>query len=138
MFESSYIIPKSELSLTDMRTARQKAIVAGLERCSLKLGVSQDELMALVRQLNEDPKVDGFIVQLPLPDGLQAGPVLEAIDPDKDVDGFHAGNVGRLWSGQPALVACTPRGCMRLLREAGVLKAIAGRTTLEEVIRTTC
>jgi methylenetetrahydrofolate dehydrogenase (NADP+)/methenyltetrahydrofolate cyclohydrolase len=65
--------------------------------------------------LNADPETDGILVQLPLPAHLDAAPVLEAIDPAKDVDGFHPVNVGRLWSGAPALVPCTPLGLLAIL-----------------------
>lgn len=75
---------------------------------------------ALVRRLNEDDAVDGILVQLPLPDGLDATPILDLIDPAKDVDGLHPENVGRLSIGRPGLRPCTPKGCMRLLTEAGV------------------
>lgn len=81
--------------------------------------VSQDALLGLLRELNEDRGVDGILVQLPLPKGLQSESVLELLDPAKDVDGLHAANVGALWAGKPALVPCTPRGCLRLLREVG-------------------
>lgn len=82
--------------------------------------VTQAELEWLVATLNADERVDGILVQLPLPLGLREEPILELIRADKDVDGFHASNVGALWSGQNALVPCTPRGCIRLLDEAGV------------------
>jgi methylenetetrahydrofolate dehydrogenase (NADP+)/methenyltetrahydrofolate cyclohydrolase len=73
-----------------------------------------------VNALNRRDDVDGILVQLPLPPAVRSAPVLAAIDPAKDVDGFHAANVGALWSGQRALVPCTPRGCIRLLHEGGV------------------
>jgi methylenetetrahydrofolate dehydrogenase (NADP+) / methenyltetrahydrofolate cyclohydrolase len=82
--------------------------------------VSEDEILATVRTLNQDAAVDGILVQLPLPKQVKASLVLEAIDPQKDVDGFHPVNVGALWAGQKGLVPCTPRGCLRLLDEAGV------------------
>jgi methylenetetrahydrofolate dehydrogenase (NADP+) / methenyltetrahydrofolate cyclohydrolase len=85
-------------------------------------------LLGLVQQLNADPAVDGILVQLPLPNGDDEAFVLDAIDPAKDVDGFHAVNVGRLATGQPALVPCTPLGCLLLLRHAGV--ALAGANAL--------
>jgi methylenetetrahydrofolate dehydrogenase (NADP+)/methenyltetrahydrofolate cyclohydrolase len=100
------------------KNAKEVGIAGQVHR--LPDSVTQADLMDLVSQLNQDPTVDGFIVQLPLYPGLAATPVLDAIDPAKDVDGFHAVNVGRLWSGQDAMVSCTPRGCMRLIREAGV------------------
>ncbi|MBK8995919.1 MAG: bifunctional methylenetetrahydrofolate dehydrogenase/methenyltetrahydrofolate cyclohydrolase FolD [Myxococcales bacterium] len=85
----------------------------------LPASVSQAELLELVQRLNADPTVDGILVQLPLPKGVSSEPVLDAVDPAKDVDGFHPVNVGALWTGKPGLVPCTPRGCMRLLHEAG-------------------
>ncbi|MEZ4296090.1 MAG: bifunctional methylenetetrahydrofolate dehydrogenase/methenyltetrahydrofolate cyclohydrolase FolD [Polyangiaceae bacterium] len=80
---------------------------------------TETELLDLVAALNADPAVDGILVQLPLPKQIREERVLEAIDPRKDVDGFHAVNAGLLMSGRPGLVACTPRGCMRLLAESG-------------------
>jgi methylenetetrahydrofolate dehydrogenase (NADP+)/methenyltetrahydrofolate cyclohydrolase len=78
--------------------------------------VSTDYMLQLVRDLNEDDNVDGILVQLPLPAQVDAKRVLEAVDPAKDVDGFHPVNMGRLVSNRPGLVACTPAGCMELLR----------------------
>jgi len=78
------------------------------------------ELLALVRQLNDDTTVDGILVQLPLPKGLDSQAVIEAIDPAKDVDGLTATNAGLLAGGRPALVPCTPLGTMKLLEHAGV------------------
>jgi methylenetetrahydrofolate dehydrogenase (NADP+)/methenyltetrahydrofolate cyclohydrolase len=94
----------------------------------LPSSVSQAELEELISRLNADPAVDGILVQLPLPKGLNEAPLLELVDAAKDVDGFHALNVGALWSGQPGLVPCTPRGCIRLLEAAGV--EIAGSRAL--------
>ena len=90
--------------------------------------VSQEELLAKVSELNADPTVDGILVQLPLPAGLDDAPILESIDPTKDVDGFHASNVGALWSGADSLVPCTPQGSIVLLKRAGV--EIAGANAL--------
>ena len=100
--------------------------VRGKDRTAKRLGLSsrvevlpeetpQDELMALIAELNADEEVDGILVQDPLPAHLDIKPVQEAIDPDKDVDGFHPVNVGRLWSGQKALVPCTPAGMIRIM-----------------------
>jgi methylenetetrahydrofolate dehydrogenase (NADP+)/methenyltetrahydrofolate cyclohydrolase len=86
----------------------------------LPASTSEADLRALVRTLNEDPDVDGILVQLPLPAHIDAQGVLDGIDPRKDVDGFHPVNAGLLMLGRPgALVACTPSGCMRLLALAG-------------------
>jgi methylenetetrahydrofolate dehydrogenase (NADP+) / methenyltetrahydrofolate cyclohydrolase len=89
---------------------------------------SQLELETLITQLNDDPSVDGILVQLPLPKGIDERPILKLVSAPKDVDGFHASNVGALWSNQPGLVPCTPRGCLRLLDEAKV--KIAGARAL--------
>lgn len=86
----------------------------------LPQSVSEAELLALVRSLNDDPLVDGILVQFPVPAQVRQSEVLNTIDPQKDVDGLHASNVGKLWSGRAGLVPCTPRGVMRLLDEAGV------------------
>jgi methylenetetrahydrofolate dehydrogenase (NADP+)/methenyltetrahydrofolate cyclohydrolase len=77
--------------------------------------LSQEELLALVAQLNRDPAVDGILVQLPLPPQIDSARVIAAIDPDKDVDGFHPVNAGRLATGLDGFVPCTPLGCLRLL-----------------------
>src|ERR1041384_2892205 len=78
--------------------------------------VGQDELLVLVKRLNADPAVHGILVQLPLPKQIDAQLVLDAIDPAKDVDGFHPVNAGRRVSGQPALAPCTPLGCIILAK----------------------
>ncbi len=101
----------------------------------LESAVSEAELLALVQQLNADPAVHGILVQLPLPKHINADLVLEAIDPAKDVDGFHPVNVGRLATGQDSLVPCTPQGCMLLLKEArkdisGLNAVVIGRSNI--------
>ncbi len=80
-----------------------------------------DELLALVANLNANDEVDGILVQLPLPAQVDTKRVLEAVDPAKDVDGFHPVNLGRLVSGRAGLVACTPAGCMEILRRSGIV-----------------
>ena len=94
----------------------------------LDASVSESALLGLIRELNADDTVDGLLVQLPLPGGLPAQTIVEAVDAKKDVDGFNPLNVGALWSGLPGMVPCTPKGCMRLLHEAGV--ALAGARAL--------
>jgi len=81
---------------------------------------STEELLALVKELNLRNEVDGILVQLPLPAQVDSKRVLEAVDPAKDVDGFHPVNLGRLVSGRPGLVACTPAGAMEILRRSGI------------------
>jgi methylenetetrahydrofolate dehydrogenase (NADP+)/methenyltetrahydrofolate cyclohydrolase len=97
--------------------------------------VSQAELMALVKTLNADPAVHGILVQLPLPKQIDAQQVLDAIDPSKDVDGFHPVNAGRLASGLRALVPCTPLGCVMLAKTvhsslAGMEAVVIGRSNI--------
>jgi methylenetetrahydrofolate dehydrogenase (NADP+) / methenyltetrahydrofolate cyclohydrolase len=82
--------------------------------------VSTEELLALVDRLNKDDAVDGILVQLPLPSQVDTKRVLEAVDPAKDVDGFHPENLGKLVSGRAGLVACTPAGCMEILRRGEI------------------
>ncbi|MFQ5846032.1 MAG: bifunctional 5,10-methylenetetrahydrofolate dehydrogenase/5,10-methenyltetrahydrofolate cyclohydrolase [Planctomycetota bacterium] len=96
-----------------MRACGKAGIVAREHR--LPAGVSQDDLVGLVRRLGEAADVDGILVQMPLPEHLDRRSVNEAVDPDKDADGFHPINVGRLWSGQPGFVPCTPLGVIELL-----------------------
>ncbi len=80
----------------------------------------EEELLRLLERLNRDEETDGILVQLPLPAHITEQRVLDAVDPRKDVDGFHPLNAGLLASGRPSLVPCTPRGCMKLLRSSGV------------------
>jgi methylenetetrahydrofolate dehydrogenase (NADP+) / methenyltetrahydrofolate cyclohydrolase len=82
--------------------------------------VTTDEMLAVVEELNARDEVDGILVQLPLPPQVDTKRVLEAVDPAKDVDGFHPVNLGRLVSGRAGLVACTPAGCMEILRRSGI------------------
>ena len=86
----------------------------------LPASTSEQELLALVGQLNADDAVDGILVQFPVPAQISQTRVIETILPAKDVDGLHPMNAGALWAGAEGLVSCTPSGCMRLLREAGV------------------
>jgi methylenetetrahydrofolate dehydrogenase (NADP+) / methenyltetrahydrofolate cyclohydrolase len=81
--------------------------------------MAQAELLSVVQTLNADPLVDGILVQLPLPKHLDTNLILAAVDPAKDVDGFHALNAGLLSQGRPGLTPCTPSGCMRMLKEIG-------------------
>jgi methylenetetrahydrofolate dehydrogenase (NADP+)/methenyltetrahydrofolate cyclohydrolase len=107
---------------TKDRAAREAAIEASTIR--LPGDTTQGKLLETIDRLNADPAIDGILVQLPLPRGIDQQAVIEAIDPAKDVDGFHPTNVGHLADGQPTLAPCTPLGVMKLLRAAGV--GIAG------------
>ncbi|MBB3764674.1 bifunctional methylenetetrahydrofolate dehydrogenase/methenyltetrahydrofolate cyclohydrolase FolD [Sphingomicrobium lutaoense] len=118
--------------------AKGKATVeAGMESFTHRLpaATSEGELIRLVRRLNADEKVDGILVQLPLPDHIDADRVIDAIDPKKDVDGFHVINAGRLSVGQDALVPCTPYGCLHLLKQqlgdlSGKHAVVIGRSNI--------
>ena len=93
------------------------------------------ELLALVAELNADPEVHGILVQLPLPDHMDEASVINAIDPAKDVDGFHAINAGRLATGQKSMVPCTPLGCLMMLRDhlgsmSGLNAVVIGRSNI--------
>jgi methylenetetrahydrofolate dehydrogenase (NADP+)/methenyltetrahydrofolate cyclohydrolase len=97
--------------------------------------VTTDEMLALVAELNERDDVDGILIQLPLPKHVNTKRLLEAVSPDKDVDGFHPVNVGRLQSGQPGLAPCTPAGIMEILRRselpvAGQNAVVVGRSDI--------
>ena len=87
--------------------------------------ISEEELLSLIRELNADDGVDGILVQLPLPKHISEDKVIATIAKEKDVDGFHPLNVAALWQKQPCTVACTPKGIIRMLKEAGV--QIAGK-----------
>ena len=106
--------PASAVYVRNKDRAAQEAGLA-VQTIRLPAGVPATELMDTIGRLNRDPEVDGILVQLPLPDAIPPRPVLEAIDPMKDVDGFHPVNVGRLQDGLPVLAPCTPSGVMRLL-----------------------
>ncbi|WP_338661136.1 bifunctional methylenetetrahydrofolate dehydrogenase/methenyltetrahydrofolate cyclohydrolase FolD [Pararoseomonas sp. SCSIO 73927] len=109
-------------SVVYVRSKDRAAKEAGYDSETILLpeDVAEAELLRTIAGLNADPAVDGILVQLPLPRHIDAQKVLEAVDPAKDVDGFHPVNAGRLAAGLPGLVPCTPKGVMHLLAEAGV------------------
>jgi methylenetetrahydrofolate dehydrogenase (NADP+)/methenyltetrahydrofolate cyclohydrolase len=111
--------PASAVYVRNKEKAAEEVGIAGKVH-RLPASVSQDTLLGLVRELNADATVDGILVQLPLPSGLDSQVVVQSVDPAKDVDGLHVSSAGALWSGRPGLVPCTPRGCLRLLDHAGV------------------
>jgi methylenetetrahydrofolate dehydrogenase (NADP+) / methenyltetrahydrofolate cyclohydrolase len=103
-------------------TAKEKACAAAgihSREITLPAGAGRDDILAAVRQLNADEAIDGILVQLPLPDASIEREVIEAVDPAKDVDGFHPVNVGRMVLGLPSFVPCTPAGVMEMLRRSG-------------------
>ncbi len=126
--------PASEVYVRSKGKASEEAGLASFQH-RLHASTSEAELLALVARLNADPAVDGILVQLPLPKQIDPQRVIDAIDPAKDVDGFHARNVGRLWSGGDALVPCTPWGCLLLLRATlgslvGAEAVVIGRSNI--------
>jgi methylenetetrahydrofolate dehydrogenase (NADP+)/methenyltetrahydrofolate cyclohydrolase len=126
--------PASMVYVRSKGRATQEAGMASFEH-RLPDSVSQDELLALVDQLNEDEAVDAILVQLPLPAGIDDKAVIEAIDPAKDVDGFHPINAGRLAVGEEGLVPCTPLGCLMLLKDrlgdlSGLDAVVIGRSNI--------
>jgi methylenetetrahydrofolate dehydrogenase (NADP+) / methenyltetrahydrofolate cyclohydrolase len=126
--------PASEIYV---RSKREKTVEAGMESFAhlLPVSTSQAELLALVERLNADEAVDGILVQLPLPDQIDEKAVINTIDPDKDVDGFHVINSGRLAVGEQGMVPCTPLGCLMLLKDrlgelSGLDAVVIGRSNI--------
>lgn len=126
--------PASEVYV---RSKGRSTVEAGMESFEHRLdaSVSEDELLALIAKLNADPAVHGILVQLPLPDHLNEASVINALDPAKDVDGFHISNVGLLGTGQKSMVPCTPLGCLMMLRAehgslSGMEAVIIGRSNI--------
>ena len=126
--------PASEVYV---RTKSKAVAEAGMKAFDHKLSAStsEPELITLISELNANEEVSGILVQLPLPKQIDAQKVIAAIDPSKDVDGFHPLNAGRLASGLPALVPCTPMGCVRLAKSvheslAGLAAVVIGRSNI--------
>ena len=110
-----------------VRSKGKQTVEAGMESIEHRLPAetSETELLALVDDLNRNPAINGVLIQLPLPNQINESNVLAAINPEKDVDGFHVANVGKLWTGQDTLVPCTPYGCYLMLKES--LKTLSGQ-----------
>jgi methylenetetrahydrofolate dehydrogenase (NADP+) / methenyltetrahydrofolate cyclohydrolase len=126
--------PASRVYVRSKGRATGEAGMASFEH-RLPDTASQEELLALVGRLNDDEAVDGILVQLPLPAGIDDKAVIEAIDPAKDVDGFHPVNAGRLAVGEQGLVPCTPLGCLMLLKDrlgdlSGLEAVVIGRSNI--------
>lgn len=126
--------PASQVYVRNKGKATREAGMASFEH-RLPPDVPQAELIARVRDLNADPAVDGILVQLPLPGGQNEQAVIAALDPAKDVDGFHVANAGRLAVGMPGLVPCTPLGCLALLKDrlgdlSGLHALVIGRSNI--------
>jgi methylenetetrahydrofolate dehydrogenase (NADP+) / methenyltetrahydrofolate cyclohydrolase len=126
--------PASQVYVRSKGKAVAEADMAGWEH-RLPADIDAHSLLTLIDQLNADPAVDGILVQLPLPAHLDDKAVLDRIDPAKDVDGFHVTNAGRLAVGLPALVPCTPLGCLMLLKDhlgdlSGMEAVVIGRSNI--------
>ncbi|HVV48709.1 MAG TPA: bifunctional methylenetetrahydrofolate dehydrogenase/methenyltetrahydrofolate cyclohydrolase FolD [Polyangia bacterium] len=115
--------PASQIYVRNKTAACAQAGIRTFDH-RLPATIAQADLLALVGKLNADPAVDGILIQLPLPAGLEAREIMQAVDPRKDVDGIHPDNLGHLVMGEPRFVACTPFGIMRLIAESGL--ALAG------------
>jgi methylenetetrahydrofolate dehydrogenase (NADP+)/methenyltetrahydrofolate cyclohydrolase len=131
------LVGEDPASQVYVRTKDRAAREAGIETRTIRLKAETEQalLLATIRTLNEDPAVDGILVQLPLPRGIDPLAVIEAVDPAKDVDGFHPTNVGHLADGRRALAPCTPLGVMKLLRATGIettgaVAVILGRSAI--------
>ena len=131
------LVGEDPASAVYVRNKHKATVGAGMESFEHKLpaDTSQADLLALVDRLNADPAVDGILVQLPLPDHIDERAVTTRIDPDKDVDGFHPANAGRLATGLYGFVPCTPLGCLMLLKDqlgdlAGLDAVVIGRSNI--------
>jgi len=126
--------PASQVYVGSKRKMTQEVGMRSLER-NLPQATSEAALLEEIRRLNDDPSVNGILVQLPLPPQIREAAVIAALDPRKDVDGFHPENVGRLWSGGEGMVPCTPLGCLLLLDAslpalAGLSAVVVGRSNI--------
>jgi len=131
------LVGENQASEVYVRNKDRAANAAGITAHTIRLpaATSEEALLTQIARLNADPAIDGILVQLPLPEQIRPLVVVEAVDPDKDVDGFHPLNVGRLATGEPGLVPCTPLGVMKLLAEAevalsGARALVLGRSTI--------
>ena len=131
------LVGEDPASQVYVRSKGKQTVEAGMNSYehNRDASISQEELLALVEQLNGDPAVHGILVQLPLPDHIDEDLVINAIDPAKDVDGFHISNVGLLGTGQESMVPCTPLGCLMILRDfhgslSGMNAVVVGRSNI--------
>jgi len=134
---AAVLVGEDPASQVYVRNKEKQTTEAGMASVGRRLdaGTSQETLLDVVHELNADPSVHGILVQLPLPDQIEPRAIIDAIDPTKDVDGFHPINVGRLASGEDALVPCTPLGCTMLLKDVlgdltGANAVIVGRSNI--------
>lgn len=131
------LVGEDPASQVYVRNKGKQTVACGMESFEYKLpaDASEAELLSLVEKLNADPAVDGILVQLPLPAHMDEQKVIATINPDKDVDGFHVVNVGRLATGLPGFVPCTPLGCVMMLKDrlgslSGLDAVVIGRSNI--------
>ncbi|MGI9369814.1 MAG: bifunctional methylenetetrahydrofolate dehydrogenase/methenyltetrahydrofolate cyclohydrolase FolD [Ruegeria sp.] len=131
------LVGEDPASQVYVRSKGKQTVEVGMNSYEHKLDVdtAEQDLLALIDQLNNDPAVHGILVQLPLPKHLNEDLVINSIDPAKDVDGFHISNVGLLGTGQKSMVPCTPLGCLMMLREhhgslSGMDAVVVGRSNI--------
>ena len=131
------LVGEDPASAVYVRNKGKMTVATGMESYEFKrpASIGADDLLDLIEELNHDERVDGILVQLPLPDHIDESAVLAAIDPAKDVDGFHVVNAGKLATGQEALVPCTPLGCIMLLKDelgdlSGLEAVVVGRSNI--------
>jgi len=131
------LVGEDPASQVYVRNKGKQTIACGMNSFEHKLPAEtpEAELLTLIARLNADPAVDGILVQLPLPGHMDEQKVIATIDPDKDVDGFHTTSVGRLWTGMPGFVPCTPLGCVMLLKDrlgslSGLDAVVIGRSNI--------
>ena len=131
------LVGEDPASKVYVKNKGKQTVEAGMNSIEHRLdeNVSQDELLSLINDLNNDPGVHGILCQLPLPKHLDESMVIKAINPEKDVDGFHISNVGLLGTGQKSMVPCTPLGCLMMLRDhlgtlAGVNAVVIGKSNI--------
>lgn len=131
------LVGENSASKVYVRNKIERTEAAGMRSIEHKLDASTDQatLLALIEDMNNDDAIDGILVQLPLPDQIDEDAVINAVTPEKDVDGFHVVNAGLLATGQDSLVPCTPYGCLLLLRDrlgslAGLNAVVVGRSNI--------
>ena len=131
------LVGEDPASQVYVRSKGKQTVEVGMKSFEYKLPdtTTEDELLAVIDKLNNDPQVHGILVQLPLPSHMNSDLVINAIDPAKDVDGFHISNVGLLGTGQKSMVPCTPLGCLMMLRDhhgslSGLNAVVIGRSNI--------
>ena len=131
------LVGEDPASKVYVRNKGEQTLAVGMKSVEHKLDVNtpEEKLLKLIESLNEDPTIHGILCQLPLPGHINEDLVINSISPDKDVDGFHISNVGRLGTGQKSMVPCTPLGCLMMLRDhhgslSGLNAVVVGRSNI--------